>query len=65
MLRNLVVCTFHGGFPELISNGVNGFLARKNDVGSFVDALNRAWIVPEDPALCDCFIAAGISVVKE
>ena len=34
-----VVCTLHGGIPELVEDGVSGFLVKERDVDSLADRL--------------------------
>lgn len=42
MARGLiVVSTFHSGIPELIENGVNGFLVPERDVDALADAIEQ------------------------
>jgi glycosyltransferase involved in cell wall biosynthesis len=43
-----IVCTDHGGMPELIRDGRNGLLARNEDAASYIVQLNR---VLDDDAL--------------
>ena len=42
-----VVTTTAGGNPELITDGVHGFLVPFNDVGALIDAINRVLDYPE------------------
>ncbi len=36
----IVVSTFHSGIPELVDNGVDGYLVQERDVGAYVDTLD-------------------------
>ena len=43
MARGLVVIsTFHSGIPELVENGVNGFLVPERDVAALADAIEQS-----------------------
>jgi colanic acid/amylovoran biosynthesis glycosyltransferase len=45
----IVVSTFHSGIPELVDDGVDGYLVDERDVGSYVDVLGR--LADCDPAM--------------
>jgi colanic acid/amylovoran biosynthesis glycosyltransferase len=38
----IVVSTYHSGIPELVDNGVNGYLAQERDVADYADTLKRS-----------------------
>ncbi|MEQ9424503.1 MAG: glycosyltransferase [Cyclobacteriaceae bacterium] len=38
-----VIATYHGGIPEFISNGVNGFLTREKDIESYSDFMLKLY----------------------
>ena len=38
----IVISTFHAGIPELIENGVNGYLVHERDVASYVETMAAA-----------------------
>ena len=42
-----VISTYHGGIPELVENGVSGFLVPERDVDSLADKLNHLITYPE------------------
>jgi glycosyltransferase involved in cell wall biosynthesis len=42
------VATHHSGFPEQVSEGVNGFLGKENDPESMADAVLRYMEHPEN-----------------
>ena len=48
--------TYHGGIPEIIDDGVTGFLVAERDVASLADRLHR---VLTDRELCERLGAAG------
>lgn len=42
-----VISTLHGGIPELVEDGVSGFLVKERDVDSLVDRLSYLVDHPE------------------
>ena len=38
-----ILTTFHSGIPELVSNGVNGFLCEENDVLTYSEQMNQIY----------------------
>ncbi|MHA2018326.1 MAG: glycosyltransferase [Promethearchaeota archaeon] len=36
-----VISTYHSGIPELIDDGISGFLVEEKDVGGYVSAINK------------------------
>ena len=42
-----VISTYHGGIPELVDDGVSGFLVPERDVDSLADKLNYLISHPE------------------
>ena len=48
--------TYHGGIPEIIDDGVTGYLVQERDVASLADRLHR---VLTDRALCERLGVAG------
>jgi colanic acid/amylovoran biosynthesis glycosyltransferase len=51
-----VLGTYHGGIPEIIDDGVTGYLVPERDVASLADRLHR---VLTDRALCERLGVAG------
>jgi glycosyltransferase involved in cell wall biosynthesis len=57
-----IVATRAGGIPELVDDGVNGFLAPPRDAHALADAIVRAL---QDPTLRSRMAAAGFARVRE
>ena len=38
-----VISTYHAGIPELVQDGINGFLVHEKDIEEYVGAMQRAW----------------------
>lgn len=57
-----VVGTDHGGIPEAVVDGCNGYLVPEKDVTALAD---RLLTLLRDPALCEQFGAAGRRMVVE
>lgn len=55
-----VVSTWHSGIPELVADGVSGFLVPEGDVDALADRLTR---LAEAPALRAAMGAAGRAIV--
>ncbi len=59
----LVVATNRGGNPELIQDGITGFLARPEDPNDLARAVKAALALPSDAA--EKFIAAGRALIAK
>ena len=59
----LVVATNRGGNPELIQDGITGFLARPEDPNDLARAVKAALTLPSDAA--EKFIAAGRALIAK
>jgi glycosyltransferase involved in cell wall biosynthesis len=57
-----VVGTDHGGIPEAVTDGSNGFLVPERDIAGLAD---RLLALLTDPQLCDQFGKAGREMVVE
>lgn len=57
-----VISTTHAGIPEMISDGLNGFLARERDSGSIAEKLSYLILNPE---LCRNFALRARQTVQE
>ena len=51
-----VVATLHGGIPDVVRDGVSGFLVPEGDVRGMADAMLRLTV---DPALAQTMGSAG------
>lgn len=51
-----VISTFHSGIPELVTDGVSGFLVPERDIGSLADSL--AYLISH-PEICNVMGKAG------
>lgn len=57
-----VISTFHSGIPELVTDGVSGFLVPERDVGSLADSL--AYLI-RHPEICNDMGKAGRMQVEQ
>ncbi|MEO1375905.1 MAG: glycosyltransferase [Cyanobacteria bacterium J06635_10] len=57
-----IISTIHSGIPELIENGVSGFLVPERDVDALAEKLNY---LVENPDICNKMGAAGRAFVEE
>lgn len=57
-----VISTLHAGIPEMISDGLNGFLTRERDSGSIAEKLSYLILNPE---LCRNFALRARQTVQE
>jgi glycosyltransferase involved in cell wall biosynthesis len=55
-----VVATRHGGIPEAVTDGANGFLVPERDIATLADRLRTLLV---DQRLCDTFGRAGREMV--
>ncbi|MDR4517729.1 MAG: glycosyltransferase [Nitrosomonas sp.] len=61
-MRLPVVSTHISGVPEVITEGVNGFLIRPKDAGELANALKKLLL---NPSLCQQFGAAGRLLIEK
>ena len=57
-----VISTFHGGIPELVDDGISGFLVPERDADAIVEKLR---ILIENPQFWETMGSAGRARVKE
>lgn len=59
-----IVATSVGGVPEIIQDGVNGYLARAHDVKALADAINRGLVNPLPPRISGFNLEAMLQKTK-
>ena len=60
-----VIAARAGGVPEIITDGVDGFLAPPGDVEAYLAALRKVWLAPPNDALTATLAAAARRTVVE